>query len=436
MKQIATITILFSLILTMTASTVFAGGYQLNLHGQRQIGMGHAGTGLPLDVSTIALNPAGLAVLDHNGVLLGSSATFIKTTFKTGPDMIPGLPADYKAETDNPMRTPFNLYASYDLPIQNLRAGLGVYTPYGNAVRWGEDWMYSGLLSEISMFTVFVQPTLSFKVNDNLSFGAGLIVAYGDVNLQRNTEIDLPALGLSNIPLSIELDGSTTNIGYNLGMFVQQSDVLSIGVSYRSKINMDVKGGDADFILGGVPAEVSGMLTPAGNAFDATLPLPAVVNLGIGIRPTETLRIAVDANLTFWSAYEDLTFTFEQRTALVQNSSEPRKFNDKWIFRAGGEYDVNEQFQVRLGGYYDASPVDAGFITPETPDVDRFGISTGASYAFTPALRLDASLLFITSSEREQSLEKASERGTPSVVPVGTFQTTAFIPGLAVSYRF
>ncbi len=422
MKNTLTVIAASLLVLCLSATTVLAGGYQLNLLGQRQIAMGHTGVGMPLDVATIGLNPGGLATLDHNALLFGANATFISTYYRAP------APSSYLAKTDSDIRTPFGLYASYDTPVENLRAGLGVYTPYGNALRWEDGWKYRFLLREISLTAIFIQPTLSYRIGDRIGIGAGLIVAYGAVNLQRDIPVDAQD---GETPM-VELDGSTTAIGFNAGVHGKINDRVSIGVAYRSQIDMEVSGGDADFT---VPVSLSGNF-PEGNRFDASLPLPAVLSIGLGLKPSDQLRVNLDANLTFWSAYENLVFEFEQNTATVQDLNEPRNFNDRWIFRIGGEYDATDWLQLRLGSYFDPSPVDEGYITPETPDLDRFGISTGFGFAFTPQTSLNASVLLVLSNPREQTEQAAIDAGTYGSVPVGEFQTRAWIPGISIYHRF
>lgn len=425
-------------LLCLPAAQVQAGGYQVNLLGQRQIGMGHAGAGLPLDYAIIAQNPAGLAAIRGNGVLLGASATYLTTDFRSSPEQLPALNSSYKTSTQSDARLPFGLYAGVDTPVENLKAGLAIYTPYGNNVEWEENWLYSGLLTKISLSATYIQPTLSYEINERLSVGGGLIYAVGLVNLQRRTDVDLSNAGASDsVPLDIELDGSTTAFGYNVGLFYQANRMVSLGVAYRSELTMDLEDGDALFELeGDVPEPVENQLFPEGNRFDASLPLPGVLSIGLGIAPTKQLRFALDANLTFWSTYEDLSFDFEQNTPAVTDSEEPREFNDAWVIRAGGEWDATPKLQLRAGAYIDNSPVDEGYITPETPDVNRYGLSVGLGYEISRQFRVDASLLHITSSYREQSQQDATAEGTPEVVPIGEFRNTAWIPGVSLGYRF
>lgn len=422
MKNTRTVLAASLLLLCVSTTSVFAGGYQLNLLGQRQIAMGHTGVGMPLDIATIGINPGGLATIDYNEIMLGSTATFINTHYRAP------APSSYVAKTDSPIRTPFSFYASYVTPVENLRAGIGVYTPYGNALRWEEGWKYRFLLREISLTTIFIQPTLSYRIGERIGVGAGVIFAYGAVNLQR----DLPVDALDGETPMVELDGSTTAIGFNAGIYGKVNDRISLGVSYRSQIDMEVSGGDADFT---VPMSLSGNF-PEGNRFDASLPLPAVLSVGLGLQATNDLRVNLDANLTFWSAYESLVFEFEQNTATVRDLNEPRNFNDRWIFRVGGEYDAGERLQLRLGGYFDPSPVDEGYITPETPDLDRIGVSGGFGFALTPQTKVNASVLLVLSSAREQTEQDAMEAGTFGSVPLGEFKTRAWLPGVSISHRF
>lgn len=445
MKNYVTLFTTGLLILCLSASSAMAGGFQLNLFGQRQTAMANVGSGMPLDLGTIALNPGGLGSLDHTGVLGGSSFTFITSNFQTAPGYFPPnmspVAGEYEAETDNPIRTPFHIYAAFDTPVENLRAGIGAYTPYGNSLVWGDDWLYREMVSEISMMVIYIQPTVSYQINDRLGIGAGLIIGTGSVNLMR--QVDMTAFGLPpEATMEVEIDGSTTAFGFNAGIHYQVNDMISAGVAYRSEVNMELEGGDAYFRHPeGTPPQVAALF-PAENKFDSSLPMPGVLSLGLGIKPADNIRFGVDANLTFWSSYERLAFDFETNTALpdgtpvLADTDEPRNYKDRWIFRLGGEFDVSDALQLRLGTYYDPSVVDDGYMTPETPDVDRIGISGGVGLAVTPQLGLNASVVVVTSSAREQTLEHLQLPDRPDVIPLGEFKTTAVIPGISLSYRF
>jgi long-chain fatty acid transport protein len=61
----------------------FAGGYQVGLHSQRNIGMGLIGTSLSYDASALFYNPGGAAFIDSKFRFSGG-LTFLmgRTTFQ------------------------------------------------------------------------------------------------------------------------------------------------------------------------------------------------------------------------------------------------------------------------------------------------------------------------------------------------------------------
>ena len=64
---------------------------------------------------------------------------------------------------------------------QKLSYGLGIYTPYGNTVEWEKDWQGSHLVNNIELKTVYVQPTIAYKLNDKYSVGFGPVYVIGNV---------------------------------------------------------------------------------------------------------------------------------------------------------------------------------------------------------------------------------------------------------------
>ena len=86
-------------------------------------------------------NQAGLSFLeDKFNISVGANALFAKTKFQNEK-------YNWKNSTEN-MGTPFNVYASYKIN-KWLTAGLAVYTPYGSAVEWDQDWEGSHLVNNI-----------------------------------------------------------------------------------------------------------------------------------------------------------------------------------------------------------------------------------------------------------------------------------------------
>lgn len=426
--------------LLISASAASASGFQVNLGGQKNIGMGGVGVGLSLDQAAMFYNPGALAMVRENGVQVGFNAAIARSSFRSadGGD---------QRQLNNQLVTPFNFYAGFGPKDAKYKFGVAVYTPYGSTLKYADGWEGRYALTEITLQSVYVQPTASYAITPTLSVGAGLmILAYGSVNLQK----DLP---LPTGPGHITLDGKTkTQFGYNAGIFFKPSDKLSVGVSYRSKIDATVSSGSVTY--SGLPATGSASAALinrnfTATNFTATLPLPAVASIGIGIMPTDKLTIGLDASLTFWSAYRTLDFGFsgnngnagtttDANTGLVGGNSfstSKRFYQDALAFRVGGQYKVDDKLAVRLGASYDLSAVKDGYVGPETPDADRVIGTAGLSYQATEHFGVDASFLFEAFRQRTQTQSQLLDNGTTDRV-AGTYRTDIFIPGIGLHYKF
>ena len=399
---------------TLLSASAMAGGFQINLASQRQIGMGHTGTGIYTGTSSIFFNPGAMSYLRENGVTVGVSGIVSKIAYRA-PE-----PGGAEALTDSPVGTPFQLYAVYGIN-DKLKAGLGVYTPFGSSVVWGDAWSGRFGLNELSLTAVFIQPTLSYQLTDKLGVGVGFVYSVGGVNLQRS----IPVQNQQGKYGKAELDGNASGLGFNAGVFFQPTEKFSVGLSYRSRVDMKVEGGDATFT---VAPSISGRF-PEGTQFDAELPLPSTLSLGIGYMPTEALTVAVDISRVGWSAYERLRFDYSKTVNGADFTENARNYEDAYIYRVGAEYRVSEGLALRAGAYLDKTPVQDGYLTPETPDADSRGLSVGVGYAVTDNISLDASFLYINKKER-------TDTGAASGGISGTYKAVAYIPGLAVNFTF
>ncbi|QJX47024.1 outer membrane beta-barrel protein [Hymenobacter taeanensis] len=406
----------------LTGTAASAGGYQVTLAGQKNNGMGGVGVGLSLDQAAMFYNPGALAMVKDRGVQVGVNATIARQAFRAEA-------GGAQRELQNTTSTPFNLYAGFGPAEGKFRAGVAVYTPFGSQLKYADGWEGRFALTDIDLKSIYVQPTVSYAITDQVSVGAGLmILAYGAVNLQR----DIPAQNSSGGYGHIELDGkSKTKFGYNVGVMYKPSEKLSVGLNYRSKINATVENGDVTF---------SGLSNTAAASFQATkfgatLPLPATASVGIGVMPNEKLTLGFDVNWTEWSAYETLNFTFDAPVNGATSSSSKRYYEDALTFRIGGQYQLTSGLTVRAGAAYDNSPVRDGFVTPETPDADRRTATIGASYKFGEHFGVDLSAQYVNLKKRTETQNDLINNGTTDRV-AGTYKTVAVVPGIGLNYTF
>ncbi len=400
-----TLLLLSSVFISMT---VFAGGYQVRLQGNKQNGFGLVGTPLSAGASSMFYNPGALSFMKNKfEIELGASAILSNVAFQKNG-------SNYQAQTDNPLGTPFYFYVAGKIG-KMFALGLAVYTPYGSTTKWDSNWAGKYLIQDISLSAIFIQPTISFNFNDKFGIGAGFIYTIGSVELNK-------AINYSG-DAGVNLNGSANSFGYNIGIFFKPAERWNIGLDYRSKVNMSVEGGDATFVL---PSSLQGTL-PTNNKFSAELPLPANLDLGVAVQATDKLLIAIEFDWVFWSTYDTLSFKFEQAGELL-DSDNPRKYRDTFIPRIGIQYAFSEKFEIRGGAYYDTSPASDNYFTPETVTLNTFAYTLGFSWNPSKHFSLDFSFLQ-TFGLKSDKTYKPDNFG-------GTYQTSALVPGLGLSYKF
>jgi len=402
---------LLILLISLSPFLAQAQGFQVNLQGQKQQAMSSVGTGLALDEASVFFNPGAVSHLEKNGLSLGISPTIAHSTFQS--------PTNHsQARSTSPVSTPFTAYGVWGPQESKFKFGLGVYTPFGSTIQWEDGWSGRYQLTRLQLFSVFIQPTVSYKISDKVGIGAGFVYGIGKIDLRR----DIPAAD-ANGDGTARLTGNANGFGFNAGIYLKPTEKLSIGLTYRSQVNMKVNDGKAEFV---VPASISSGF-PNGS-FSSSLPLPQVISLGVGFKPTEKLLLAADVNFIGWSAYKELAFDYENNTSRLEDTKSERNYKDTYAFRLGGQYSIKENFHVRAGIAYQLTPVRDGYVTPELPDANKMNYSVGLGYTFAEKLTVDASFTFEDFSKRTDTNKEANFSGT--------YKTYIAIPGISLSYNF
>ena len=411
------ITILL-LALCLAATTSFGGGYQVSLHGIRNIGMGLIGTSLSYDASTLFNNPGGAAFVNEIWRFSGGiSAIFARGTFQAKD-------VAYQATLKHELNTPFYFYAAYK-PTKNLSVGIAVNTPYGNRLAWedgtGPDWKGRYLIKDISFKAITYQPTVSYKYKDIIGIGVGLVYATGTVDMNKSIPLQ-DGMGMDG---SLHIKGSTSNFGWNAGIMIHPEPGWSIGIDYRSKIEMKVTGADATFAV----APSLSSLFP-NNKADVMLPLPANLDLGVSYEFGKKKQWMVGINLcyVFWNTYDSLVFDFQTKTSAIGRTATPALYQSQLIERIGAQYKINDKIAVRAGGYYDPSPVKNSYLNPQTPSLTEVGLTCGFSIYPIKGFSIDASFLYLMGGKRDGTYSPDNF--------AGTYRTGFSIPGIGLSYSF
>lgn len=465
--------------------TANAEGYQINSQSARQSGMGHTGTALKLGAESMLFNPAGMAFMNSKfDISLGVTGIQSKVKFN-------GMGT--KTETDNPMSTPIFGYIGYK-PCNNLAVGVSVTNPAGNSLVWGDNWVGATMLQEVSLKAFSVQPTVSYKIGDIVSIGAGLMIDFGNFEqhkglvavggfdalgeLSQQLSTFVPALDAiapaiatfaGRTPVSIGLEGnSKVAYGINLGFMVNVSPKVTIGATYRSKMKLSVEDGSAAVkyaenseaesvvnvfskfdlqtigsllppaVLEKVPVDVLkqtqakllSMQALDGSAFSAEMPIPSIFSVGITYKPTEAWTLTGEAQFTGWSAYEKLDMTFQTAAGEITQSM-VKDYKNTVAIRIGGEYVISDFITARAGAYLDTPPVRKDNYNPETPSATTFCGTVGASLTPFKNMTVDLAFAYLQGQKITGSFQD-STIGTFT----GEYQKSAIMPAIGLRFQF
>jgi long-chain fatty acid transport protein len=388
-----------------------AQGFQVNLQGQKQQGMGGAGSALIQDGAAAFFNPGGLSFLQGNSVNVSPNAVFANSAY---------LDANTNsfARTISPTATPFAAYAVWGPDSGIVKLSLAAYTPFGSIVTWQDGWTGRFALTSLKLQTVFIQPTVSVKVCKKLGIGAGFVIANGNVELKQ----DLPIQDASGNYGKADLKGKASAYGYNAGIYYKPTDKLSLALTYRSQINMKVNDGTATFT---VPPSLASNF-PSGP-FSASLALPSVLTLGGAYVLNDKLSFALDINYIGWKCYDTLAFDYKTNTSTLADTKLPRCYKNTFAFRYGAQYWINSNIVARAGMGISLTPIKDGYVTPELPDANRVNYMVGLGYKIYKRFMIDASYTFEHFTRKDHNIALNLD---------GTYKTYISAVGLSFTYNF
>ncbi len=276
----------------------------------------------------------------------------------------------------------------------NIVVGLGIYNPFDFAVEWPLSWgitkqptvwLGSNKARQFNINTWYFNPTVAYRMNDELSVGIGISYVYATMN--KMTEI-----------MQIEAKGSGYNV--NVGAIYKPRENLSIGVSYRMKTDIEFSGGTK--FAGGSQTRY---LYPATTGKVKML-LPGNFIVGAAYELIPDLSIEGDLQYVQWSEYNQLKVEI---TPTVPNAptvpntpiTQKKNWQDAITLRGGIEYKIDQDFTIRAGGILDLSPQPPSKTEPSMPDGDRIDISIGGSYKYNDNLSFDVAYMLGLFQERD-----------------------------------
>ncbi|NDC92703.1 MAG: long-chain fatty acid transporter, partial [Flavobacteriales bacterium] len=149
--------------------------------------------------------------------------------------------------------------------------------------------------------------------------------------------------------------------------------------------------------------------------------------IGFAYKVSKKWTLAIDINHVGWKSYDTLAFDYALNTSSLLDTKSPREYKNIFAFRGGAEFGALKNLDLRFGGGFGFTPVQDGYLTPETPDANRIYGTLGISYRFTNRFSMDASLYYTHLKRAGRNIETNLN---------GTFTTKALAPGFSLIYNW
>ena len=428
-------------LLSGLSGTASAAAFQLNYQSTEAIGLANAGRATLTDhASVIYTNPAALSRLDGQQVSANVSGVFPKTNISypaasTQPVAAVGnarVPLGGTAEGDAVDNTVLGsaYWAIPNTGVDGLSAGVGFYQPFGFNANYEDTYIgrYWGDHSELTILTL--QPTVSYRLNDTLSLGAGFTVNHVDGKLTRRMLSPLDALA----PLQgrnpnnglQSLIGDDIAYGWNVGGLWDITPSLHLGAVYRSEVDYDVEG---SVRFSNVPA---GVLPFTTGQYDAVLKLTTPENYEVSVAydVSPSTKLHGSWIRTNWSSAKTLPIQIAGTAVGTFNTSETLGYDDTNLYAVGVSWQQTDRLGLRAGLAVDEAVTNL-HPSARVPTGKRYLHTLGASYLINPKSSVD--LAYIYAHE-----DKTNVRATnaDSGTYTSTFQNRANIVAAQLNYKF
>jgi long-chain fatty acid transport protein len=431
------------------AAPASAQGFGVYEQGACMMGRAGAGVADPCqDGSGVFFNPASLS-FTNTTLTLGAAVIHPYGSFTDTS----GGALDGTVSTLNSKWYPVpNIYAS--MPFrQRFAFGVGVFAPYGLETDWPatSQGRYLGYKSTVQ--GVYIQPTVSYKVNDKVSIGGGIDITYLNVELRQRVDLSVQPLGTTGLTFAqlnlvcpesvcgtvpygtdfadVKLSGNSWHAGYHLGFQAKVNDQFSIGARYLSGQSVNVSDGTIATTQISVPGVKVPVSTTNGTVFvpvdqvlapkfatggtlsdqsaTTTLSLPAQFVAGVAFKATPAVELFADYQFTHWSDFSVLPINGEYLKSVI-----PENYTDVHGLRVGTEIKLSKQAVVRGGVNLHGPAAPDETVTPNLPEGSRREFNVGFGYTLTDRVRLDAAYMYLYQPDREGRTTSGPNNGVYS----------------------
>ena len=400
-----------------------AAGFQLNSQSATGLGRAFAGDAVIADnASVVARNPAAMALFDNTSLSLGFTNISTDVRLKGGTyhqlklnGVLPGSNEYDLSGTDGIGGNSVVPNLHLIVPLNDKWAwGLSAYSNFGTETEFDNDFAASIFGGTTSVKSMNLGSSLSYRLNDNLSIGAGIDVIYGIGKLTRDFDLEqCNILGRDCKDLAanvLDVDASGVAIGWNAGVVYEFNENHRLGFSYRYSPTVKAEG------------DVNSALVKSDSM---DLPLPDMAEFSGYHRLQEQFAVHYSLQWVQWSAFDTLH---------IAGINKEYKWKDAGHISVGGTYYLNNNWTLRAGYMYDIAATDE-LMSISIPDSDRQWFSTGLTYHINPKSNVDFGFTYLLGKDVTFDEYLSETLPAPSITGATT-RADAILVGLQYSRSF
>ncbi|MFZ5449563.1 MAG: OmpP1/FadL family transporter [Thermodesulfobacteriota bacterium] len=391
--------------LFLAAGPAQGSGFALYEAGARSSALAGAVVARADDLSAIFYNPGGLVQLPGLQIMCGFTTFIPRVEIVThlGPVATPNL-------MQSSVFFAPHFFTSYQV-AERVWLGFGLNSPFGLGIQYNHNWPGRINVTQATITTLNLNPTIAVKITDYLAVGAGLDIMHFTLNLKRI--LPLPLLG----PQALDLQGDSWGLGFNLGLHLKPRDYLAFGLSYRSQIRQYVDG----------TARFRPFNTLDGDAAGSVI-LPDMILFGIMVRPLKNLSVEGGIIWTHWDLYRQLDVKFSNALGTL---SEKKDWHNTWRGQLGVEYKALSWLDLRFGYAFENEPMPDKYADYVVPSTDRrHSFCCGAGFNWR-ALTLDLAYTMVLMMDRTVNNSQAL-----GVLPSDFQGRLSHVLALSLGYKF
>jgi len=400
-------------LLSLTASTLLlASGWRIPEQSSRSVALSGAYVANSNGADASYYNPANMAWNDDTN-LIEMDLTYINLPSLKYEGTVTIPPTTYPANAESKEEQfllPTLFFSSKD--YDGFRYGLSITAPGGLSKRWDAP-LQKTYAEEFTLKIIELNPSISYKVNSKFAIGGGLriLYTYGKVR--------------SSGTIARDMEGDTTDFGYNLAATYKPSNKMNLSATYRSNVDLEVEGNAKLY--------ASGTKLYDGGA-DVTVPLPAVLSLALSYDINKDTTLELEYDRTYWSKYKTLDFNYKSPIPVILYPYFDKPISKNWkdsdAYRIGITHQYSDKLKLMAGFAIDKTPIPSQSLGFELPSSDAKLYSVGFEYKYSKKITLGMGYLY--DSKEDRTINGANIQGIN-----GTFKDiSAHLVTLGFKYRF